>query len=85
MIVRPFLFMRYHLLGIWIILHDGMKWCCYWRGNGLIIVNVMTWYFAYLATLKVDYLIICIICDTDSVNKLTLQMYTLHKYKQFII
>ena len=30
--------------------------------------------------LKVDYLIICIICDTDSVNKLTLQMYTLHKY-----
>ena len=31
--------------------------------------------------LKVDYLIICIICDTDSVNKLTLQMYTLHKYK----
>ena len=35
--------------------------------------------------LKVDYLIICIICDTDSVNKLTLQMYTLHKYKWFII
>ena len=32
-------------------------------------------------TLKVDYLIICIICDTDSVNKLTLQMYTLQKYK----
>ena len=31
--------------------------------------------------LKVDYLIICIICDTDSVNKLTLQMYTLHKNK----
>ena len=31
--------------------------------------------------LKVDYLITCIICDTDSVNKLTLQMYTLHKYK----
>ena len=31
--------------------------------------------------LKVDYLIMCIICDTDSVNKLTLQMYTLHKYK----
>ena len=31
--------------------------------------------------LKVDYLIICIICDTDSVNKLTLKMYTLHKYK----
>ena len=31
--------------------------------------------------LKVDYLIICIICDTDLVNKLTLQMYTLHKYK----
>ena len=31
--------------------------------------------------LKVDYLIICIICDTDSVNKLTLQMYALHKYK----
>ena len=31
--------------------------------------------------LKVDYLIICIICDTNSVNKLTLQMYTLHKYK----
>ena len=31
--------------------------------------------------LKVDYLIIYIICDTDSVNKLTFQMYTLHKYK----
>ena len=31
--------------------------------------------------LKVDYVIICIICDTDSVNKLTLQTYTLHKYK----
>ena len=31
--------------------------------------------------LKVDYLIICIICDTDSVNKLTLQMYTIHKYE----
>ena len=31
--------------------------------------------------LKVDYLIICIICDTDSVNKLTLQKYTLHKYE----
>ena len=31
--------------------------------------------------LKVDYLIIFIICDTDLVNKLTLQMYTLHKYK----
>ena len=27
-----------------------------------------------------DYLIICIICDTDAVNKLTLQMYALHKY-----
>ena len=33
------------------------------------------------ATLKVEYLIIWIICDTDLVNKLTLQMYTLHKYK----
>ena len=31
--------------------------------------------------LKVEYLIICIICDTDLVNKLILQMYTLHKYK----
>ena len=31
--------------------------------------------------LKVDYLIICIICDTDSVNKLTLQVYTIHKYE----
>ena len=34
-----------------------------------------------MGMLKVDYLIICVICDTDSVNKLTLQMYTLHKYK----
>ena len=34
-----------------------------------------------IKSLKVDYLIICIICDTDSVNKLTFQMYTLHKYK----
>ena len=33
------------------------------------------------SSLKVDYLIIFIICDTDLVNKLTLQMYTLHKYK----
>ena len=31
--------------------------------------------------LKVEYLIICIICDTDLVNKLILQVYTLHKYK----
>ena len=31
--------------------------------------------------LKVEYLIICIICDTDLVNKLILEMYTLHKYK----
>ena len=31
--------------------------------------------------LKVEYLIIYIICDTDLVNKLILQMYTLHKYK----
>ena len=31
--------------------------------------------------LKVDYVIICIICGTDLVNRLTLQMYTLHKYK----
>ena len=37
--------------------------------------------FTELLKLKVDYLIICIICDTDLVNKLTLQMYTLHKYK----
>ena len=33
------------------------------------------------SALKVDYLIICIICDTDSVNELTLQMYTIHKYE----
>ena len=33
------------------------------------------------SNLKVEYLIICIICDTDLVNKLILQMYTLHKYK----
>ena len=32
-------------------------------------------------SLKVEYLIICIICDTDLVNKLILQVYTLHKYK----
>ena len=38
-----------------------------------------------ISDLKVDYLIICIICDTDPVNKLTLQMYTLHKYEYFII
>ena len=31
--------------------------------------------------LKVEYLIMCIICDTDLVNKLILQVYTLHKYK----
>ena len=36
---------------------------------------------ARLASLKVEYLIICIICDTDLVNKLILQVYTLHKYK----
>ena len=41
--------------------------------------------YIHCTDLKVDYLIICIICDTDSVNKLTLQMYTLHKYKWFII
>ena len=34
-----------------------------------------------LLILKVEYLIICIICDTDLVNKLILQVYTLHKYK----
>ena len=34
-----------------------------------------------LLDLKVEYLIICIICDTDLVNKLILQVYTLHKYK----
>ena len=33
------------------------------------------------SALKVEYLIICIICDTDLVNKLILQVYTLHKYK----
>ena len=35
----------------------------------------------FIEILKVEYLIICIICDTDLVNKLILQMYTLHKYK----
>ena len=36
---------------------------------------------ALMVDLKVEYLIICIICDTDLVNKLILQVYTLHKYK----
>ena len=31
--------------------------------------------------LKVEYLIIYIICDTDLVNKLILQVFTIHKYK----
>ena len=38
-------------------------------------------HFGIDCLLKVEYLIICIICDTDLVNKLILQMYTLHKYK----
>ena len=38
-------------------------------------------YWEISIDLKVEYLIICIICDTDLVNKLILQMYTLHKYK----
>ena len=37
--------------------------------------------FVWIDCLKVEYLIICIICDTDLVNKLILQMCTLHKYK----
>ena len=40
---------------------------------------IKTLYFDW--NLKVEYLIICIICDTDLVNKLILQVYTLHKYK----
>ena len=38
-------------------------------------------YSEHVSLLKVEYLIICIICDTDLVNKLILQVYTLHKYK----
>ena len=44
--------------------------------------NMFGWRNFYRdVALKVDYVIICIICDTDLVNRLTLQMYTLHKYK----
>ena len=45
------------------------------ESTATLIDNIFT------SRLKVDYLIICIICDTDLVNKLTLQMYILHKYK----
>ena len=44
-----------------------------------MVGNLLLSYFC--TDLKVDYVIICIICDTDLVNRLTLQMYTLHKYK----
>ena len=61
----------------------------------MISVYIATWYnlksykhfisnlymFPWMCHLKVEYLIICIICDTDLVNKLILQVYTLHKYK----
>ena len=54
---------------MWLIIHAGISW------------QDVSQYLVSDQKLKVEYLIICIICDTDLVNKLILQMYTLHKYK----
>ena len=48
-----------------------------WQTKGISFSG----YCCTVGILKVEYLMICIICDTDLVNKLILQVYTLHKYK----
>ena len=60
---------------------SSVKFQCHKRQKKWLIFIQIEHFWSITSVLKVDYLIISIICDTDSVNKLILQMYTLHKYK----